>query len=163
MNINILPVEMLLQILKYTSNRSVLVHVCRHWNIVIAEHHPCKKKIDEWNYIRDLRNEEYPNVIAWAINNRCPWTTTSYIWAQKRQYTDVVKSMTECRSGSDPPIHKTICTFAAKFGNLELLKWAVANGYPQKKQVCRWAVSENYAHIIEWLNENKCPCNREYH
>ncbi len=161
--INGLPVEMLLQIFQYANNRSVLVHVCRCWNLVIAKHHPCKEKIDEWDYIRDLLNGEYPNVIAWAINNRCPWTITSYIYAQKRQYTDVVESMVECRSGLDRTVHKTICAFAAKFGNLELLKWAVSKGYPHNKMICKWAVSDNYTHIVEWLNENNCPCNREYH
>nr|QBK91861.1 MAG: hypothetical protein LCPAC304_02000 [Pithovirus LCPAC304] len=105
------------------------------------------------------------NVITWAINNGCPWSIATYIYAQKHHYTDVIKSMAENigQGQSSTLLPWSICLYASKFGNLELLKWAASKGYPQKKIVCKWAVRENHVHIIEWLNENKCPCNREYH
>jgi len=52
---------------------------------------------------------------------------------------------------------ETICRDAAKHGHFELLKWAYENGCPWNKDVTMFSSQSNQTEIVKWLIENGCP------
>ena len=65
-----------------------------------------------------------------------------------------------------------VCTFAAEFGHLEIVKWARENGCPWEagrclrglhdlgdriNYTCAWAARHGHLEVIKWARENGCP------
>ena len=52
------------------------------------------------------------------------------------------------------------CITAAKYGQLEVLKWAVSNIYLLDSNVCYEAVKRDDFEMLEWLIDNNCPSDK---
>ena len=51
----------------------------------------------------------------------------------------------------------TFCLAAAIRGNLNMLKWARANGAPWDKWTCySWAEQEEWYNLMDWIRANGC-------
>ena len=48
----------------------------------------------------------------------------------------------------------SICEYAAKGGHLEVLQWARDNGCPWNKQECINRANYEFINIVEWINKN---------
>lgn len=52
-----------------------------------------------------------------------------------------------------------LCYIIAKYGHLELLKWARANSCPWDERTCSSAAGGGHLDILEWAHANGCPWN----
>lgn len=75
------------------------------------------------------------------------------------QFTDqsVLRTMIELACASDHDYHSTVCTFAAKSGDLALLQLAREKGYRIDQYVCSEAAAGGHIHILEWAREQNFP------
>jgi hypothetical protein len=55
------------------------------------------------------------------------------------------------------PWHEDTCAYAALGGHLQLLQWARKNGCPWDERTCRWAAKKNHLKVLKWAHENDCP------
>lgn len=55
------------------------------------------------------------------------------------------------------------CGYAAKTRNLKLLIYLREERYYLNKKVCEYAKINKDTKMLEWLEENGCRCNNEYH
>ena len=46
---------------------------------------------------------------------------------------------------------------AAKYGHLEVLKWARENGCPWDEVTCAYAAKGGHLDVLKWARENGCP------
>src|SRR5690606_9085480 len=51
------------------------------------------------------------------------------------------------------PMQKVDCTELARYGHLECLKWAVANGHRVTKKACVAAAGMGHLSVLRWLHE----------
>jgi ankyrin repeat protein len=49
--------------------------------------------------------------------------------------------------------------WAAKQGNLAMVKYCVENGCPMDEVACTWAAEEGHLDVLKYLHENDCPWN----
>ena len=49
-----------------------------------------------------------------------------------------------------------VMKFAAKSGNLELVRWLRAEGCPWDKWTCHYALINGHVEILRWARENGC-------
>ena len=56
------------------------------------------------------------------------------------------------------PSHAT-CVGAAGGGHLEVLKWARENGCPWNEFTCAHAAEGDHLEVLDWVHENGCPCH----
>ena len=54
-----------------------------------------------------------------------------------------------------------VMKFAAKSGNLELVRWLRAEGCPWDKWTCHYAIGHYHMEILRWARENGCPWDAE--
>jgi hypothetical protein len=59
------------------------------------------------------------------------------------------------------PWNKDTCSEAALFGHLEVLKWIRKNGCPWDTDTCSSAARRGHSEILKWARENGCPWNEE--
>ena len=60
------------------------------------------------------------------------------------------------------PVQKNkICTETAKYGYLEVLQWARANGCPWNKWTCAYAAKDGHLEVLQWIRANGCPWNED--
>jgi len=56
------------------------------------------------------------------------------------------------------------CSYAAKNGHLEILKWARANLCPWNEETCTNAAVGGHLELLKWAREHRCPWDEEtYH
>jgi hypothetical protein len=49
----------------------------------------------------------------------------------------------------------------AKYGHLEVLKWAHLNGCPWDEITCSRAAENGHLEVLQWLRQNGCPWNED--
>ncbi len=54
------------------------------------------------------------------------------------------------------PKNYNFCTSAAKYGKLNILKWAYENGFVLNKMVCNYAAKNGNLEILNWAHEHNC-------
>ena len=52
------------------------------------------------------------------------------------------------------------CTLAAKYGHFETLKWARTHGCEWSENTCSWAACCGHLEILQWLRKHGCPWNQ---
>ena len=57
------------------------------------------------------------------------------------------------------PWGSSTCTYAARGGNLDVLKWARANGCDWDGWTCAYAAEGGYLDVLRWARANGCPWN----
>ena len=62
---------------------------------------------------------------------------------------------------NDFPWDEKTCRLAAGGGHLEILRWAHSNGCPFDKKTRAWAAREGHLEVLQWLRANGCPWNEE--
>lgn len=79
----------------------------------------------------------------------------------------LVRPLTQERMVSRAVWNDLVCIVAAKYGRLEVLKWACLNGLQSESEwdeyVCWYAVENNQVDVLEWLKKIECPCGGKYH
>ena len=108
-------------------------------------------------------------IIEWARKKGCPWNSMTMAKAAIRGH---VKLMRWLRQQGCPWDSRT-CEEAALAKNLDLLKWARKNGCEWDLRTCEAAVfqygeetkgkKKKRVELLAWLNEQQCPCKRQYH
>ena len=59
------------------------------------------------------------------------------------------------------PWNEMTCAFAAGKGKLEAIQWLHANGCPWAESTCQWAADGGHLEVLQWLRTNGCPWNEE--
>ena len=54
-------------------------------------------------------------------------------------------------------IRPRLCEEAAGRGDLEMLKWLRAKGYPWDARACAWAAKGGHLEVLKWLRAEGCP------
>ena len=55
----------------------------------------------------------------------------------------------------------SICTCAAKFGQMDILQWARQNGCPWDEQTCTSAAENGHLEVLIWAQQNGCPWDEQ--
>lgn len=55
--------------------------------------------------------------------------------------------------------HNLLSRGAARYGQLEVLKWLILQGYPVEESICRYAAQQE--HVMEWLLKNNYTCDED--
>ena len=50
-----------------------------------------------------------------------------------------------------------VISWAARSGNLELVRWLRGEGCPWNYMTCYWAVDYGHVEVLRWARENGCP------
>lgn len=122
-------------------------------------------------------------ILKWLNEQKCPWDEKTCDKAAYRGHLDIIRWALEdqkfkcstlwCRIAAeqgkihivqwahekgyiDPTNTYYLCTWIATGGNLELLKWACATGYPLNRTVCRNAAQFGRLEILKWAIEQGC-------
>jgi hypothetical protein len=62
----------------------------------------------------------------------------------------------------DCPWDKWTCASAAEGGHLEVLKWARENGCPWNEETCYNAATCGHLEVLKWARQNGCPWDKQY-
>jgi len=54
-----------------------------------------------------------------------------------------------------------VCATAAIYGQLECIKWARANGAPFDKWTCTFAAMEGHINVLQWVRANGAPWDED--
>jgi hypothetical protein len=54
-------------------------------------------------------------------------------------------------------LDKNTCTYAARNGHLEVLKWARENGCSWNENTCTYAAKNGHLEVLKWAIMNRCP------
>lgn len=58
-----------------------------------------------------------------------------------------------------PDPHTYLTKFAARHGQLEVLKWLRSRGYPWNSHVCDEAAANDHLELLKWARDRECPWN----
>ena len=58
-------------------------------------------------------------------------------------------------------LKRGLCQSAAKGGQLDLLKWARARGYPWCEKTCHAAAENGHLEVLQWARAHGCPWDEE--
>jgi len=91
-------------------------------------------------------------LIGWLLDNGLDWHRDICARAFEQSRFDLFVWARDT-IGIDTPL----CTWAAHKGNLMVLQWATAKGFPWSPETLMWAVTGGHLRIIEWALANGCP------
>ncbi len=57
-------------------------------------------------------------------------------------------------------LHNDTCNVAAHYGQLDVLKWTIANGCTMSEITCVKAAQYGHLEVLKWLRENGCNWNK---
>ena len=110
-------------------------------------------------------------VLKWVREqkDKCPWYWNTCFNAIVNGHLEILKFAKNLfqhvlqRCDSTGYVKKTyndlrICYFAVKYGDIELLKWALENGCKWDKTAYKCAVIYRQSEILKWARENGCKC-----
>ena len=61
------------------------------------------------------------------------------------------------RGDLDDELSDGLCTLAAEWGRLEILKWLREKNFPWDEETSRRAASGGHLEMLQWARENGCP------
>jgi hypothetical protein len=79
--------------------------------------------------------------------------------AVKQGNRDVLQFLHEIGCSCDVDV--TTCAHAATFGNLHVLQWARANGFPWDEDTCARAAEHGHLDVLKWARSNGCPWDEQ--
>jgi hypothetical protein len=87
-------------------------------------------------------------VLRWAREHDCPWSTLTCAYAAEGGHLEVLKWAVE----HDCPWGSMTCTYAAEGGHLQLLKWARGHGCPWQAKCCaQFADARGHEEMAQWV------------
>ena len=92
-----------------------------------------------------------PPEILDAVVNQLGWFQTTFAMTGKT-CREAVKRVPDTRV-----VPRSTCTYAARDGHLEVLRWARRNGCPWNEWTISAAAREGHLETLEWLRRNGCP------
>lgn len=95
----------------------------------------------------------------WAWDNGCPRPrdVVLYEWAVEGGHLRAVRHL---RCAKRLPWDSTVCAVAARYGKLQILKWAHRQGCPWDASVCESLVTRRDLHGLVWARKHGCPWDR---
>jgi len=100
---------------------------------------------------------------TWKLNKKCDWDEMTCAHAAKGGHLEVLKWLVE----KGCPWDKYTIYYAVSNSHLNIVIWIMNNGLKNKlkldEEVCKIAIRCNQKEILDWLNENDCPCKKKYH
>ena len=54
-----------------------------------------------------------------------------------------------------------VCGYAARNGHLEVLKWAISEGFPRGLIICINAAENGHLEVLKYARSNGCPSESE--
>ena len=93
------------------------------------------------------------------------------LWAKKRGYTLTKRTFCFAAKGGNLDVIKYLqaekcpsderaCANAAEGGHLDVLKYLHENGCQWSKETCHSAAREGHLHVLRWARRNRCPWDR---
>lgn len=114
-------------------------------------------RINKWQLCRVVARLGNINALEWTRSHGCPWDVDTCYVAALFGHMELL----QWARAHDCPWDKRTCSFAARNGHLAVLQWAKAHGCPWDGRHCyQMAKSNNQAVIMEWLQEQGCPTDR---
>ena len=93
-------------------------------------------------------------VLKWARENGCPWTPDVRVGGEWRPPRDA-----EVGARERLLLERGTCAYAAKHGQLEVLKWAHENGCPWDWRTCAFAADGGHLEALKCARE-RLPVGR---
>ena len=95
----------------------------------------------------------YIHILEWLRLNECPWDVRTCEAASRFRKYDVLKWVRNREiHGSDVcPLSEFVNLALISHGNLEMLKWTFAEGFPLSYKLCAHAASLPDIRIMQWL------------
>ena len=94
-----------------------------------------------------------PPEILDAVVNHLGWFQTTFAMTG-RTCREAVKRVPDTRV-----VPRSTCTYAARDGHLEVLRWARRNGCPWDWRTCSAAATGGHLEVLQWARQNGCPWN----
>lgn len=150
-DINILPVEIMQNILSYISQwHGIVSHVNHLWREVIKSLNRNKIPTINVNCIT-----ESISLVTWATVNNIP--ISPLIFTSAIKYGD--KVVLKWLQKNNFPQNGEAYYATAYYGHLELLLWFNAQGFPLTRELFYFAMKGGNLDIIKYLYSNRCPMN----
>ena len=92
-------------------------------------------------------------LMAWAMENRCPWGSRITNAAAAGGHLEVLMWLHAHACVWD----EHTCRGAAEGGHLEVLKWARERDCPWSAMTCAYAAQGGHFDVLRWLRERDCP------
>ncbi|KAL6041322.1 Ankyrin repeat-containing domain [Balamuthia mandrillaris] len=91
-------------------------------------------------------------LLRWALENGCPSRTFLYEAAAKQGQLQIMKWLKE-EHGCPYKWARTsqVCSHAARSGNLEMLQWAMDNGFYWEASTFDEAAAEGHLSLLQWV------------
>lgn len=97
------------------------------------------------------------DIVAWAMENGCPWTKTAYYEAAKANKTDIIDWLHD----NGYPVDASVCTGAAEYGHLATLQKLIGQGYPITIDAALQAAHLSRLEVLKWLKANGYPWDND--
>lgn len=99
--------------------------------------------------------------LKWALQNRnCPWKFSEWLTSGRlgvyAARNGNIEVLKWARENGMPWTIWT-CAAAAKGGHLEALQWLRAKGCPWGNVACDWVANGRQLHVMNWARVNGCP------
>lgn len=104
------------------------------------------------------------HILKWAVDDQkyeCPKSWCRL--AAEKGNADIIQWVHDKGHLDTVYLRQELCGWIATSGNLELLKWAAANGYPVASLVCLRATKAGHLHVLKWAIENGYQFNPMIH
>ncbi len=150
------------------SEHKYTMFVCRRWRDLLVSNGITTVPANELIYVKEwaldngllVRGKIFDTLLSLVDTSKKSYTFVgagkkSYVgleYCVRKKYTNVMALF--LNSGR-------LCTYAAKYGYLDILKWLRENGCPWSEDTCVAAASMGHLHILQWARENGCPWDEE--
>ena len=97
--------------------------------------------------------------LKYLIEHDCPWNEGTFVFAVQTPNIKIIKYLYKLASHdlSMPWWNFRVCTEAAKYGHLHILKWLREKQCPWNESVVYYAVKNQHQDLLNWAIKNGCP------
>jgi hypothetical protein len=119
-----------------------------------------KMKLDEKFWIRELSSISQLE-LAWAYYDydwdEYGWDVTQELFCEKVAHMNKLEYLVWLREVKNCDWDWRTIRFAARQGNIAMVKYCVDNGCPMDEWACTFAAEKGHLDVLKYLHENDCP------
>jgi hypothetical protein len=89
--------------------------------------------------------------------DECGWARNSYSVAAYFGHLSILKLLRSLDPDWDEGDDDSVTAHAAGGGHLEIIEWAIENGWPLTESACKYAAGGGQLDTLKWLCDRGCP------
>ena len=97
------------------------------------------------------------STVQFLLENECGWRHNTYSIAAHFGHLAILKLLRSLDPDWDEGDDSTVTAHAAGGGHLEIIEWAIENGWPLTKSACKYAAGCGQLDTLKWLRTRGCP------